>query len=190
MMQDDSREKPQKAANCGQNVTQNINKPIVLVGMMGTGKTQLGRALAKELDLPFVDCDAEFETACGSSISDYFARYGEDAFRAGEFKVMDRLLDGTPKIISAGGGAVVNPDTRAILKTRAHTVWLTATPKTLAERCSGSDKRPLLQTGDPETILRDLLAKREPLYKDVAEFSIDTETPDTLNQVLKGLKLC
>lgn len=190
MMQDDSRENPQKAANCDQIVAPILNKPIVLVGMMGTGKTQLGRALAKELSVPFVDCDAEFETACGSSISDYFARYGEDAFRAGEFKIMDRLLDGTRKIISAGGGAVVNPETRAAIKARAITIWLTATPKTLAERCAGNDKRPLLNAGDPETILRDLLVKREPLYKEVATFSVDTETSDTLGQVLKGLKSC
>lgn len=190
MMQDDSREKPQKAANCDENVASIIKKPIVLIGMMGTGKTQLGRSLSKALNLPFIDCDAEFEAACGSSISDYFARYGEEAFRAGEFKIMDRLLDNERKIISAGGGVVVNPDTRAILKTRACAIWLTASPKTLAQRCAGNDRRPLLQNGDPETILRDLLAKREPLYKEVAVFSVDTENDDGLDQVLRGLSTC
>jgi len=196
MMQDHTGEKAQKTANCDQNVTAvaaAVNGPVVLVGMMGTGKSQLGRMLAKTMDLPFIDSDTEFETASGCTISDYFSRYGEDAFRQGEYKVMDRLLDGQPKIIAAGGGIVVLPETRAILKDRATTVWLQASVDTLVERTAANNKRPLLQNGDPAAILNALLEKRSPLYEEVAVFSVSTDCAvgdEALNTILKGLATC
>jgi shikimate kinase len=167
-------------------------KPIVLIGMMGTGKTQLGRDVAKATSLPFFDTDQEIEAASGYTVSEYFARYGEDAFRDGEFKVMDRLLDGTPKIIAAGGGIIVLPQTRAILRERAITVWLTASARTLAKRCEGNNKRPLLQNGNPEEILSTLLEKRRPLYEETACFTVSTERVDhdALNAILKGVETC
>ncbi len=179
MMQDRPGENPQFSANCDRNVAPgslpSLHRPVVLIGMMGSGKSQLGRQLARTMDLPFADSDNEFETAAGLSIADYFAKYGEDAFREGEYKVMDRLLDGSPKIIAAGGGIVTLEKTRAILKTRACAIWLTASPVTLAARCAGSTKRPLLNTGDPVATLTALLDKRGALYAEVAQFQVSTE---------------
>ncbi len=169
-----------------------FGKPAVLIGMMGTGKSQIGKELAKATHLPFFDTDQEIEIAAGMSVAEYFAKYGEDAFRSGEFKVLDRLLDGTPKIIAGGGGIILLPQTRALLRERALTVWLTASPSTLAKRCAGNNKRPLLQNGDPETILRALLEKRASLYEETAHFSVSTERVDdaALNAILQGLNAC
>lgn len=192
MMQDHTGDKAQKSANCDQNVSAiPVSCPVVLIGMMGSGKSQLGRHLAKSTGLPFVDSDTEFETAAGCSIADYFTRYGEDAFRQGEFKVMERLLDDAPKIIAAGGGVVSLPQTRDLLKTKAVTVWLQASVDTLVERTAGNNKRPLLQTGDPKEILTTLLEKRSPLYEEVAAFSVSTDRAvgdEALNAILKGLQ--
>lgn len=196
MMQDCPGQKAQKSANCDQNVSTiaaALTKPVVLIGMMGTGKSQLGRTLAKSMNLPFADSDSEFEAAAGCSIADYFAKYGEDAFRAGEHKVMDRLLDQQPKIIAAGGGVVTLPETRAMLKERAITVWLQASIEVLAERCAGNSKRPLLQNGDPHAILSGLLEKRRPLYEEVAAFSVSTDKAvgdEAIGNILKGLSAC
>ena len=167
-------------------------KPVVLIGMMGTGKTQLGRVLAKATALPFFDTDNEIETAAGMAVTDYFSKYGEEAFRAGEYKVLERLLDNTPKIIAAGGGIVVLPQTRALLRERAVPVWLTASPRTLAKRCEGNNKRPLLQNGNPEEILSALLEKRRSMYEETASFSVSTERVDdnAVNAILKGLEAC
>jgi shikimate kinase len=182
--------------NCDQNVADGptackFSKPIVLIGMMGTGKTQLGRLLAKSMSLPFFDTDIEFEAAAGLSIADYFKTYGEDAFRDGEFKVLDRLLDSSPKIIAAGGGIITLPATRAILRDRAIVVWLQASPEALAKRCAGNNKRPLLQGGDAQDILAALLEKRQGLYEEVSHFTISTEHSvgdDARNAILKGLE--
>lgn len=196
MMQDHTGEKAQKTANCDQNVSADsvsVTDPIVLIGMMGSGKSQLGRILAKTMGLPFIDSDTEFETAAGCAITDYFERYGEAAFRTGEYKVMERLLDGTPKIIAAGGGVVTLPETRALLKTKATTIWLQASVDVLVERTAGSNKRPLLQTGDPKEILTALLEKRAPLYEEVAAFAVSTDRAvgdEALNIIMKGLSSC
>ena len=139
-------------------------RPIVLVGMMGAGKTTVGRRLAMRLGLPFTDSDAEIETAAGMSIADIFATHGEDEFRAGEARVIARLLREHQGVIATGGGAFVNADTRAAIKADAVSVWLKAEFDVLFARVSKRPTRPLLQTADPRGTLRDLMDKRYPLY--------------------------
>lgn len=197
MMQDRLGDNPQKSANCDQNVAQpavlRLHKPVVLVGMMGAGKSLLGAMLGQRLGLPFTDSDAVIEASEGCRISQYFERHGEPAFRECEYRTFDHLLDGTPKIIGAGGGAVVNPRTREILKSRAYPVWLQADVSELARRCAASDARPLLKTGDPESILAALLEKRTPLYAETAAFTVRTDArtiDDTLDDILAGLAAC
>jgi shikimate kinase len=138
--------------------------PIVLVGLMGAGKSTIGRRLALRLDLPFVDADNEIEAAAGMTISDIFARYGEPYFRDGERRVIQRLIDGTPKVIATGGGAFVNADTRALILAEALAIWLDAPVEVLADRVKRRDTRPLLRGRDPATVLRDLAATRNPHY--------------------------
>lgn len=139
--------------------------PIVLVGMMGSGKSSVGRKLAARLALPFADSDHEIEHAAGCSISEFFARYGETEFRAGERRVIARLLERPMQVISVGGGAFAQDDTRAVIQERAVAVWLKVDPKVLAERVSRKNDRPLLQGyTDPLTAVDTILAKREPLY--------------------------
>ena len=194
MTQDSNIEKTNKtaaeAAKCDQNVAALLSLPIVLIGMMGSGKSRVGQILAAELSLPYADSDREIEIAAGCSIADFFERYGEEAFRDGELRVMTRLLDGTPKIISTGGGIVVRPETRTLLKEKAICIWLQADPAVLAARCAGTTKRPLLRNGNPETILRDLLIKRQPWYQDAAVATVPSDhedANDTVAQVLDAL---
>ncbi len=137
---------------------------IVLVGLMGVGKSTVGRRLAARLKLPFVDADAEIETAADLSIAEIFERYGEAHFRDGERRVIARLIDGTPKVIATGGGAFVNDDTRTLILAEALAVWLDADIAVLADRVSRRDTRPLLRGKDPAQVLGDLAAVRNPLY--------------------------
>lgn len=139
-------------------------RPIVLVGMMGAGKTTVGRRLAARLGLRFVDSDAEIETAAAMSISDIFAAHGEEEFRAGEARVIARLLREHRGVIATGGGAFINPETRAAIKELAVSVWLKADFDILFARVSKRPTRPLLQTADPRGTLRDLIASRYPTY--------------------------
>jgi shikimate kinase len=139
-------------------------KPIVLVGLMGAGKTTLGRRLAARLALPFVDADEEIEQAAGLSIADMFARFGEAAFRDGERRVIARLMAGPVQVIATGGGAFVDDETRALILARGIAIWLQADIDVLVERTARRDTRPLLKTGDPRTVLTDLLEKRSPAY--------------------------
>jgi shikimate kinase len=139
-------------------------KPIALIGMMGVGKTTVGKRLATRLNLPFVDADHAIVEAAGMSIADIFEAFGEAYFRDGERRVIARLLDGQQKIISTGGGAFINAETRAILLEKARVIWLDADLDTLVERTSRRDNRPLLKTGDPRVILERLLTERIPLY--------------------------
>lgn len=141
-----------------------IGQPIVLVGLMGSGKSTIGRRLASRLGLPFVDADTEIETAAGMSISDIFARFGEPHFRDGERRVIQRLIDGRPKVVATGGGAFVNDETRALILAEALAIWLDAPVEVLAERVGRRDTRPLLRGRDPVAVLRDLAAVRNPLY--------------------------
>src|SRR5580692_13029202 len=140
-------------------------RSIVLVGMMGVGKSSIGRRLGVRLGVPFVDADAEIETAAGTTIADIFARHGEADFRNGEARVIARLLESGPQVLATGGGAFMNADTRAAMQAKAVSIWLSADFDVLMRRVSKrKSERPLLQTADPAETLRRLLAEREPIY--------------------------
>ncbi|MFQ3595351.1 MAG: shikimate kinase [Sphingomonadaceae bacterium] len=139
-------------------------RPILLVGLMGSGKTAIGRRLAGALGLPFVDSDAEVEQAAGMTIAEIFERFGEAHFRDGERRVIARLLDGKRRVIATGGGAFADPDTRALALERALVVWLDADIATLVERVSRRGNRPLLQGRDPRVVLTELMEARRPAY--------------------------
>ncbi len=139
-------------------------RPIVLVGLMGVGKTTVGRRLGARLGLPFVDADHEIELAAGLSVAEIFDRYGEAHFRDGERRVIARLIDGSAKVIATGGGAFMNDATRALILDRATAVWLDADLDTLAARVARRDNRPLLRGKDARTVLRKLAEVRNPVY--------------------------
>jgi shikimate kinase len=137
-----------------------LDRPVVLVGLMGVGKSTVGRRLARRLGLPFVDSDSEIEDAVGLPAGEVFERYGEDDYRDGERRLVARLIDGEVRVIATGGGVFVDPRTRALLNDRAITVWLDAPVDILAERTARRDTRPLLKNGDPKDTL-ERLAKIE-----------------------------
>ncbi len=140
-------------------------RSVVLVGMMGVGKSSIGRRLGGRLGVPFVDADAEIEKAAGMSIADIFDRHGEAYFRSGEARVIARLLDGGPQVLATGGGAVMNADTRAAIKAKGVSIWLSAELDLLMRRINKrKNDRPMLLTADPAATLRQLLAEREPVY--------------------------
>ncbi|MGA2891785.1 MAG: shikimate kinase [Xanthobacteraceae bacterium] len=140
-------------------------RSIVLVGMMGVGKSSIGRRLGARLGVPFVDADGEIEKAAGMTIADIFARHGEADFRSGEARVIARLLDGGPQVLATGGGAVMNADTQAAIGAKGVSIWLNADPEVLLRRISKrKNDRPMLQTADPAATLRHLLAERAPVY--------------------------
>lgn len=140
------------------------DRPIVLVGLMGAGKTTVGRRLAQKLGLAFVDADEEIELAAGMSIADIFERFGEAYFRDGERRVIARLIDGSRKVIATGGGAFMNERTRALILERATAIWLEADIETLVDRVRRRTTRPLLKGKDPREVLLDLAAARNPIY--------------------------
>ena len=140
-------------------------RSIVLIGMMGVGKSSIGRRLGARLSIPFIDADGEIEKAAGMSIADIFARHGEAAFRSGESRVIARLLVSGPQVLATGGGAVMNPETRTLIKDKGVSIWLSAELDLLMRRISKRKaERPMLHTADPAATLRELLAEREPLY--------------------------
>jgi shikimate kinase len=141
-------------------------RSIVLVGMMGVGKSSIGRRLGARLGVPFVDADTEIESAAGGmAIADIFTRHGEAAFRTLEARVIARLLEGGPQVLATGGGAVMNADTQAIIKAKGVSIWLTADVDVLMRRISKrKHERPMLHTDDPAATLRQLLADRTPAY--------------------------
>ncbi|MCR5877131.1 shikimate kinase [Phenylobacterium sp. J367] len=164
-------------------------RTIALVGLMGVGKSSVGRRLASALDLPFRDADHEVEAAAGRSISDIFTDLGEAAFREGERRVIARLLDQPPHVLATGGGAFMNPETRALIKSKAVSVWLKADLELLARRIARKDTRPLVAGKNPLTVLKDLAETRYPVY---AEADIAVETGDaahhvTVEQVIRAL---
>lgn len=141
-----------------------LDRSVVLVGLMGVGKTTIGRRLSARLGLPFVDADAEIESAAGQTISEIFERFGEAHFRDGERRVIARLIDGPPKVLATGGGAFVHDETRALILAKAIAVWLDADIATLVERVGRRSNRPLLAGRDAKTVLTELAAVRNPLY--------------------------
>jgi shikimate kinase len=142
-----------------------FDRPLVLVGLMGTGKSTVGKRLAARLHLPFVDADNEIERAAGLSIPEIFERFGESEFRDGERRVIARLIDGRPKVIATGGGAFMQDDTRALILERTTAIWLDADLDVLAERVGRRDgSRPLLRNRDPRQALEELAAIRNPIY--------------------------
>ena len=165
--------------------------PIVLIGLMGAGKSTVGRRLASRMRLPFVDADTEIETAAGMTISDMFARFGEAHFRDGERRVIARLINGEPRVIATGGGAFMNDETRALILKGAVAVWLDANPEVLVERVRRRDNRPLLRQGDPLTVLRELALVRNPVYAQAPIRVVSQAAPHdaTVNAILKELGL-
>jgi shikimate kinase len=166
-------------------------KPIVLVGLMGAGKTTVGRRLAQRLGLPFVDADHEIEAAAGMTITDIFDRFGEPYFRDGERRVIARLIDGRPKVIATGGGAFVQDETRSLILEQALAVWLKAAPRVLADRVARRDSRPLLRGKDPEAVLTQLAAIRNPFYA-MAPISVESVAAPhdaTVNAIVKAIGL-
>jgi shikimate kinase len=139
-------------------------RSVVLVGMMGAGKSSVGRRLALRLGIPFVDADAEIEKAAQMTIAEIFAMRGETEFRSGEARVIARLLDGGPQVMATGGGAYVNPETRALIGAKGISVWLKAEFDVLMRRIRRRHDRPLLQTEDPGATLRKLIDERSPVY--------------------------
>lgn len=148
-------------------------RSIVLVGMMGAGKTSVGRRLSERLNLPFVDADHEIEVAAGMSVPEIFETRGESDFRIGEAKVIARLLGSGRRVIATGGGAFMNGTTRANIARAALSVWLKADPEVLMRRVRKRANRPLLRTADPEATLRALLIQREPIYQ-LADVTVES----------------
>ena len=165
------------------------NRTIVLVGMMGAGKSSIGRRLASEFNLPFVDADTEIETAAGMSIPEIFEAHGEPYFRSGEARVIARLLESGPQVLASGGGAFINPQTRALIRARGISVWLKADLEVLLRRIKRRSDRPLLKTDDPEQTLRQLIAERYPIYAeaDVTIHSRDVSHDAIVADIVAGL---
>ena len=156
-------------------------RSIILVGMMGSGKSSIGRRLAATMELPFVDADAEIEQAAGMTIEDMFTVHGEPYFREGEERVIRRILLGSPQVVSTGGGAVVSAQTRAAIARSGISIWLDAPLDLLLQRVLRRDNRPLLKTGDPRAVLERLLAERRPYY---AEANLKIESRDAPHEAV------
>jgi len=164
-------------------------RSVVLIGLMGAGKTAVGRRLANRLDLPFIDADSEIEEAAGASISEIFAEHGEAYFRQGERKVIARLLENGPQVLATGGGAYMNPDTRANIKAHGLSVWLKADIKVLMKRVGRRDNRPLLAAGDPEKVMKKLMEERYPIYAE-ADLTVDSRDiahTSIVNTIIRAL---
>jgi shikimate kinase len=165
------------------------NRAIVLVGLMGAGKTSIGRRLADRLGIPFVDADHEIEKAAGKSIPDIFADHGEAQFRDGERRVIARLLDNGKQVLATGGGAFMNPETRAAIKANSLSVWLRADLDVLVKRVGKRGGRPLLENKDPAEVLQNLMNIRYPVYAeaDITVESRDVQHNEMVGAVLKAL---
>ena len=150
-----------------------LPRSIVLIGLMGAGKSCIGRRLAARMSVPFTDADAEIEQAAGLTVAEIFAKYGEAAFRDGERRVMARLLQSSPAIVSAGGGAFMDAETRALIKKNGVSLWLRADLDTLVTRTRGRTHRPLLNAGEPREVLAELMRVRHPVYAE-ADVTVDT----------------
>jgi shikimate kinase len=164
-------------------------RPIVLVGMMGAGKTTVGRRLAARLGRHFVDSDEEVEKAAGMTIEDIFAAHGEADFRAGEVRVIARLLKDRDLVLGTGGGAFMNPETRALVKSLGVSVWIKAEFELLFQRVQRRSNRPLLKTANPRQTLQELIEKRYPVYAeaDVTVVSEDVPQDQVASAVIDAL---
>jgi shikimate kinase len=165
-------------------------RSVVLVGLMGCGKSSIGKRLASRLGLPFVDADDEIVRAANQSINEIFAEHGEAYFREGERRVIARLLANGPQVLATGGGAFMNAETRSTIRANGISVWLKAELPVLMKRVMKRDTRPLLKTGDPEAVMRNLIQTRYPIY---AEADLEVESRDVphdiiVNEILDALR--
>jgi shikimate kinase len=167
-----------------------LPRTVALVGLMGAGKSAIGKRLALRLGLPFIDADDEIERAAGCSIAEFFEKYGETEFRAGERRVIARLLDEPPHVLSTGGGAYIHPETRALMRAKAVTVWLRAELDVLFDRVKRRGHRPLLRQGEPREVLARLMAQRHPIYAEADIIVDSTAQPAdrTTQQVIEALR--
>ncbi len=169
-------------------------RSIVLVGMMGAGKSTIGRRLSSRLALPFVDADSEIELAHRLSIPDIFEKYGEAYFRDGEARVIARLLESGPAVIATGGGAVMRQETRDRIRDKAVSIWLKADPDIIMRRVRRRSDRPLLQTAEPEATVARLIRERDPVYSqaDITVWSRDVPHEKIVDECMEALraKLC
>ncbi len=156
-------------------------RTLVMVGMMGAGKSSVGRRLANQLGMAFVDADSEIELAANASIPEIFEQHGEAYFRDGERRVIQRLLDGRPKVLATGGGAFIQPETRAAIQATAISIWLNADRELLLSRVKRRSNRPLLKTEDPAATIDKLIAERYPVY---AEADIQVQSRDVAHDVV------
>lgn len=164
-------------------------RPIVLVGLMGAGKTSVGRRLAEKLSIPFVDADHEIEAAAGKSIKEIFADHGEPYFREGERRVIQRLIGNGAQVLATGGGAYMNEETRQRIQEHGISVWLRASLPILMKRVMKRQDRPLLQNEDPQAVMRGLMEMRYPVYAlaDVTVESRDVQHGQMVNDVIRAL---
>jgi shikimate kinase len=165
-------------------------RSIVLVGMMGAGKSTIGRRLAARLRLPFLDADIEIEAAASMTIPEIFAAHGEPYFRDGEARVIARLLDNGPAVIATGGGAFMREETRNLIRAKAVSIWLKADVDVIMKRVKRRADRPLLQTEDPAATVSRLLAAREPVYQsaDLTIWSRDVPHDRIVDECLDALR--
>ncbi len=165
------------------------NRALVLVGLMGAGKTSVGRRLAEKLEIPFVDADHEIELAAGKTIPEIFSDHGEDYFREGERRVITRLLENGKQVLATGGGAFMNTETREKIKGHGVSLWLKADLELLLKRVAKRNDRPLLQKEDPAIVMKRLIDLRYPVYaqSDITVESRDVQHGQMVNDVIKAL---
>lgn len=179
---DDMKQPPNRASATAANITGALGaRSLALIGLMGAGKSAIGRRLAARLDLPYADADAEIEAAAGEPIEDIFANHGEAYFRDGERRVIARLLDSGPMVLATGGGAYMNEETRERMRQSAISIWLRADLALLMQRVGRRDNRPLLKTGDPQAVMERLILERYPIY---AQADITIESRDVPHDVI------
>ena len=165
-------------------------RTVTLIGMMGAGKTTVGRRLAARLELPFFDADQEIEKAAGMSVADLFATHGEESFRDGEAKVIRRLLEGPVHVLATGGGAITNPETRALIRERSVSVWIKVDVETVLARAGRRSTRPLLQTDDPRETVKKLIEDRKAYYE-AADIHVESQSGphgQTAELIIQALK--
>ncbi|HYC63548.1 MAG TPA: shikimate kinase [Reyranellaceae bacterium] len=168
-----------------------LPRTVAIVGLMGAGKSAIGKRLAQRLGLPFVDADGEIERAAGCTIAEIFEKYGEAEFRQGERRVIARLLERPPHVLSTGGGAYMDAETRRLMRERALTVWLRADLDVLYERVKKRGHRPLLKNGDPKEVLGRLMEQRYPIYAeaDIVVESTAQPADRTTEEVIDALRV-